>query len=49
MIKILLKEVMIQGWRANISLKSNCKGILMAMSTESKLLQVVLWTDTRKK
>ena len=40
---------MAQGKRINISFTLNCKGLLLALSTESKLLLMILKASTEKK
>jgi hypothetical protein len=40
---------MTQGRRGDISLRQNCKGILLSLSTESKLLLVVFMDSIEKK
>lgn len=49
MIKIPSSWIMAQCWRGNISLMQNCKGTLLALTTESKLLLVDLMEKVLRK
>lgn len=46
MVKILLNYVMTQDWKINISLKQNCKGILLASPNFPNCFQWFSWTGT---